>query len=154
MVRPLYGLQGVNSERGTQSIIPSPCYTYHRGVTPCLFTFLLSSHYIHLQLRGEKALSKMSCQVLPLPNYPLSQHIYSLPSKPTSPIPSPLLRRLIQAQALQGCRQVSIPTRLLPSYTSDSPAPQSSPLCPLSVVFQQQIPLCPPTSNIFFTSLF
>lgn len=34
----------------------------------------------------------------------------------------PCSRWLIQAQALQGCRQVSIPTRLLPSYTSWQPS--------------------------------
>ena len=72
----------------------------------------------------------MSWRDLPLPNYLPSQHIYSQPSKPTRPIPSPQLRWLIQAQDSQGCGQISIITRLSPPYSSDSPVPQTSPLCP------------------------
>lgn len=66
-------------KRGKQSIIPSSCYNYHEGFNACLFTFLLSSHYIHLQLRGEKALRRPAKSCL----YPFTElssfpaHIFS-----------------------------------------------------------------------------
>ena len=92
-----------------------------------MFVYFPPKQSLYTLVIERRKSSKMSCQVLPLPNYPPSQHIYSLPSKPTRPIPSPLLWWLISpgSPGMQASKHHHQAATLI---HSDSPAPQSSPL--------------------------